>query len=295
MDTAELLRELEVTCGGGDGEACNNLGVRYLLGKDVEKDVERAVDLFVRGCDADSATACYHKGLMAYHGKGMPSPDLLVAKEAFEKACLLDEPASCNNAGVLAQSGAAGLPPDHEAAESYFIKACNLDEASGCLNAARVAAVAAQDESNEGKEDAARNMVAYLKKGCDLGGATACFSLGSAYLHGRGMEKADPLRAAAAFGRGCGAGHADSCFLLGVSHFSGSGVPRDVAKGAKYYRIACERNSAQGCISFAQCLAAGEGVPANPAAAQHIYQRGLQLQAQKEASKATGGAVPPPS
>ena len=83
-------------CTGGDGAACNQLGLRFERGDDVVRNLAAADAYYARACDHRSVVGCANAGFLALRGFGGPTA-LATARTRLEVGC----------AGDL-----AGWPPD---------------------------------------------------------------------------------------------------------------------------------------------------------------------------------------
>lgn len=84
----------------------------------------------------------------------------------------------------------------------------------------------------------ARAAVIY-QKGCDLGSAEACRSLGS-YLEDSGLVPRDLPRAARLFERGCALKDAIACNGLSHLYHDARGVPFDPVREDHYRKLGCD-------------------------------------------------------
>jgi TPR repeat protein len=84
----------------------------------------------------------------------------------------------------------------------------------------------------------ARAAVIY-QKGCDLGSAEACGSLGS-YLEDSALVPRDLPRAARLFERGCALKNAIACNSLSLLYHDARGVPFDPVREDHYRKLGCD-------------------------------------------------------
>ena len=75
-------------CHSGDPYGCWYLGGAYKLGQGVPQDHDRAATLYREACDADHANGCVDLAFAHVHGRGVPQ-DLPTAITFFDKACTL--------------------------------------------------------------------------------------------------------------------------------------------------------------------------------------------------------------
>jgi hypothetical protein len=81
-------KRLAASCEGGEMEACNKLGWRYLMGRGLPRDPAQAARLFERGCKAGLPKGCFNLGTQLLHGDGVP-------KDATRGASLIRQ--ACND------------------------------------------------------------------------------------------------------------------------------------------------------------------------------------------------------
>src|SRR5687767_7870560 len=58
-------------CKGGDGDACNSLGVDFAYGRGVPRDEAEAAALYRQACEAGNSAGCNNLGEMYAEGKGV--------------------------------------------------------------------------------------------------------------------------------------------------------------------------------------------------------------------------------
>ncbi len=153
-------------CRGGNGDACNALGVRLANGEGVAKDVAAATGWFEKGCEAGGALACGNLGNIRLGAGGAP-PDPARAAPLLERACDGGIARSCSELGVLHQRGAA-VRRDAARAAALYGKACDGGYLLGCMNLGEL-----HLRGNGVPEDQGR-AAALFRKACDGGEADAC-------------------------------------------------------------------------------------------------------------------------
>ncbi len=67
-------------------EGCNGAGMRYLHGEGVEKDRDRAIELFEKACEHGSMWGCNNLGVQYNEGTAIRQ-DKRRARQLFERAC----------------------------------------------------------------------------------------------------------------------------------------------------------------------------------------------------------------
>lgn len=149
---------LRTGCALGDGARCHDLGMRALQGQGVPRDLERAREHFVAGCEYADAQSCLDGGLVTVQLGGSGAD----AAASFHRACELGLAQGCTRAGLALQEGLAA-PPDPAGALLWLERGCQMGFAAGC----GLAALATAPEAGP-TADAARHR-ANLLAGADLG------------------------------------------------------------------------------------------------------------------------------
>jgi TPR repeat protein len=168
----------DAACDGGDAKACMALGAQV-----EKKDLQKAVDYYVKacdlkldkgctatralrqkGCDQNDGPLCNDLGSAWSEGKyGTTGVDHVKAKAFYEKACKLGNGIGCFNLGNVYRVG-EGMKPDPEAAKTWFAKSCDMDTAKGCTELA----IMLYEAHDAGKA------LELMEKACKLGSDVAC-------------------------------------------------------------------------------------------------------------------------
>jgi len=89
----------DLACKNGAIYGCRNLGVLYLNGEGVEKNLTKAKELFLYGCNNKIPNACLDVGLFYVNYPVYKNVEL--AKKYFKKACKLGMEKGCKNYKLL--------------------------------------------------------------------------------------------------------------------------------------------------------------------------------------------------
>jgi serine/threonine-protein kinase len=84
----------EQACAGGNGDACNYLGILYLDGFGVAKNSAKATDYYAKACNAGNSTACVNLAGCYRDGVGVKK-DIKKQKQYLNKACSLGDQMGC--------------------------------------------------------------------------------------------------------------------------------------------------------------------------------------------------------
>jgi hypothetical protein len=190
----------------------------------------------------------------------LPSADEVGARSqggALFGACVeaeapRDRAWACMTLAGYFEEGVFGLPQDSQRAALLRATAidtmeasCDLGNVADCTGAARVIGVALQSVGASDPEAAehARWMERYAQDGCHGGDAAGCALLGRMYDVGIAVPR-DPARSAAYYDLACSGGHRRSCLLL---------AERAEKKDAlRAYERACDAGSGFGCAAAAK-------------------------------------------
>lgn len=302
---AQHLEVCEERCAAGHAQDCNDFGSLLAEGTDgVAKDAAKAVTLFDKACQLDTAMGCTNLAFMLRKRLTPPEPER--AFKALEKACGLGTADACNTMGFMFDHG-EGMAEDNAKALSYFDKACEKGSGMGCKNAAFMYA------DGTGTERNAATAAARFDKGCELEDWSACNELG--VLLDNGPERAratelfarscqggypqgcsnlgvrrrtpaegvEPDLAAAleAFTKGCDGKYGRACFELGLLYDEGLGTTKDAAKAVELYDQACGLANASGCVNAGVSYRDGDGVEVDETMAAVRFKDGCTQKSQK--------------
>ena len=169
QDGKQAVKLHEKACEGGFGASCAELGEMFFHGRNVKKDVSRALEPFEKACllwrlDAFESLAD------AYEGSDVPQ-DIPKAFNFYRIACYNGLKPACTNLGAIYERGIGEVvKADASEAASLFSEACEADDARGCLNLAR------HLERSDKKQAAALRQKAQKlhEKECEAGLAKKC-------------------------------------------------------------------------------------------------------------------------
>ena len=158
------IKDDEKSCLNGNYLGCYNLGVKYLNGIGVSKDVFTAMELFRTTCENNVSIACHNAGTLfldindtkhakifffksckGYYMSSCSNLGTIYNNEKnyhdavnlFELACDGSDLMGCNNLGAMYAQG-NGVPKNYKKAKELFTKACNKNIGKGCNNLAQI-------------------------------------------------------------------------------------------------------------------------------------------------------------
>ncbi len=276
------------------------LGVCYYLGLGVEKDQDRASQLFrqakdkLREASASDSIASFHLGLWFNEGFAT-SRDVDQALKYFEQAAVDDIGAAHLALGVMYQLDSS-IPQDIGRAINWYEKGVSIGyspcavflafvyqfgepgvevDLTKAFHYHRLAAnaddplgqyqCASMFAAGEGVELDTEKATFWFEKSSDHGFAPAFTGLGLIALHaGNGELAYSNLKKAAGLGDTLGELNLGHCFQKGI------GVEADATEAAQWFNAAASKGNAEAQHAFGIKLALGDGVPVN-------HERGIEL------------------
>jgi uncharacterized protein len=208
------FQERQRSCEAGVHRDCVGLGMMYVTGRGVARDVARGEALIEGACDAGDLVGCAALG------------GLLVSRDEHARGIALLERA-CGNAGAegcyllgLAYVNGEGVAQDAAQAFRHFELGCREGSLDACAGLGQV-----YIDGIGVERDAERGLM-ILARSCDGGSMTGCVALADAMMLGRDIPR-DPSRAAQLYGVACESGDVAGCRGLALQHISGVGAPQN--------------------------------------------------------------------
>jgi hypothetical protein len=162
QNEGEVVAALRRGCDEKKGDACRELGSRYLGGRGVDKDEARAAVALRVACEQKFAEGCNNLGVLYQRGAGV-DPDFAEARRLYRLACDGADGQGCVNLGIMLRNDGDG-----KGALPYFEKGCSAGIVRGC---ALVGVMIAGGET--GARDPAR-AATLLTQACKGGDESAC-------------------------------------------------------------------------------------------------------------------------
>jgi TPR repeat protein len=245
------VREIERRAVQGDVEAQFQLGKMYQAGKEIGKDLEKAVYWFEKAVQNGKVEAINTLALIYQNGKGVPQ-NYLRAKELFEMGVAKGDLAAINNLGILYRHG-RGVPPDISKAVALYSEAANKGFAAAQFNLGVCYA------NGVGVEKNLQEAVKWYLSSADKGYAGAICNLGYCHKNGLGVD-VDEKMAVKFFQIGAlEHGHAMCANNLADCYETGCGVEKDLKKARHWYLEAAGKGVAIAQKSLGVLHKKGEG------------------------------------
>mgnify|MGYP003673710999 FL=1 len=236
-----------------------SLGNELVSGKAVERDIKRALKLFVEGAELGSPSCAHMGAMMMERGLGTEGKkkDWAGAAALYERAAKGGDPASMLALAEILGTG-RGVGKDLKASEAWYQRA-----------------IKAADPPGE-----------------------ALFLRGSFYAKAEGLPHR-PSLAVDLFRRAAAAGHVEAKFHYALHLCKGEVIPKDFAAGVAIFEELEKLGHAGACLNLGLCYAHGTGVPQDLAKGRQLIERatrvrdnaGLAESARKELAKLDAAAA----
>lgn len=262
----EQARSYYEACGD-DPYAQISLGFLYEYGQGVDKDREKAEELFRaaidQGCvegycgrarlaqeEGDYITAfgyyrravkgsepIYVSGAMSYLGtmyRDGLGTDQSYAKawEWYERAATLNNPSAMNNMGYMCQHG-LGVEEDYARAWEWYEKAVELNSASAMANLGNMC------RDGLGVEEDYAQALEWYEKAAALNDSDAINNIGYMYYAGLGVEQ-DYGKALEWYEKAAALYNATAMGNIGYMYYAGLGVEQDYGEALEWFERAAE-------------------------------------------------------
>jgi uncharacterized protein len=110
--------------------ACSLLGALHLAGDGIPKDLEKALQLSLLGCERHDAFGCFNVSAIYTAGSGVPA-DRAKAAQYLDLACQAGDGEGCYDLAIAYEKG-NGVAADRRRGADLRRKACELGYASAC-------------------------------------------------------------------------------------------------------------------------------------------------------------------
>ena len=239
------ISELNKRAEAGDPVAQNELGIRYRLGIDVEKDPAKAIPWFRKAALQGNAKAYFNLGAAYYNGDGVAVND--------DESCVW-----------FMLSADAGDPSGQQAVERVRHEG-PPDEIVRC----ELLTASAYERGGLIKQDPGQALQLYTKA-AKAGSALACERLAYMYYHGLGVPQ-DNEQSLKWLKRSADTGYLLAVVELGRAYEMGTVVPIDMSKAKKLYEQAAQSGQPDALLALGKLYAEGRGTKENQQKALLYY------------------------
>ena len=269
-------------CDGGASVGCGALTAAY---------ESPMADLIPTECarvlagEGGDPRACTEEHTMRTFGVHLDK-DLERAEELKEAACAAGDFRPCVWLGNNAWE------EDKAAAFRWYDHACTGGDGISCGVVGRMRTKGEHDIPQDGARGAD-----ILRRGCELGGANACFEWGYSNSQARGISK-DSEEAARAYAASCSAGNPNGCSSLGILLMDGRGTTQSLDDSLWMLNQACDGGLGSACRNLGNGYRDALLGPKNDDHARWAYGKGCDLEHEDSCTKLAelgpGEATEPP-
>ncbi len=240
-----------------------NIGLLYLGGKGVDKDKEKAWQIFQNVIDQGCMDGYWGKAEIAYGEKNYEKAYEYMNKVSEEGTEQLYIALSMTGIGYMYASGDV-VPQDYAKALEWYEKAAGLGE-----SAAKYQIGYLYFSGNGVTQDYTKAMEWY-KEAADLGAVGAMYEIGNLYFHGQGVEQ-DYAKALEWYEKAAACGNDDAMNNAGWIYLNVQGVTQDYAKALELFEKAAALGNADAMYNQACIYLYGWGVEINYEKALELY------------------------
>jgi uncharacterized protein len=259
QETASLanlpIAQLNKLAESGDAAAQNELGVRYRMGTDVEKDPAKAIPWFFKAARQGYAKAYFNLGAAYYNGDGVAVNDddscvwFLLAADAGDQRAVdavarnrqqLTPPqmTRCEVLTATAYLMGERNKQDYRKAMQWYVAAADKADAIACEK------IAYMYDRGLGVPADKQESFHWLKRAADLNYSPAIYELGVVYEAG-GVVAVDLGKARKLYEQASLLGFPQAFTALGNLYDDGRGVKMDREKALAYYIVAANNGDAE--------------------------------------------------
>ncbi len=250
------IAKLQKLANSGDAAAENELGIRYRLGNDVDKDPAKAIPWFARAAKQGYAKAYFNLGAAYYNGDGVNVSDqdacvwftlaadagdergqeaITRTRQEFTSAQMT----RCELLTATAYQTGERIKQDYGKSMELYLKAANAKDGLACER------VAYMYDRGLGVPANKEESLKWLKRSADLGYLPAVYEMGYMYDKGMGVPQ-DIGKARKFYEQAAAGGQVEAVMALGQMYEQGRGTKQDRQEALSYYLVAADFGSADG-------------------------------------------------
>ena len=235
----------------GNAMAEARLGVSYLRGYGVEKDVNEAIRCFEIAAEQEQPVALYSLGVI-FSDPGYKGYTPGLAFKYFARAAGQGSKEAYCRLGRAYKYG-EGVRQDYTESYEWFLKAAESGNANALDN------LGLYNERGLGREKNIELAVSYYRQAADLKYPSAQRHLGLCYLEGKGVAK-DPGKAFYYIKKAADQNYPIAHYELGILYRDGIGTQRDEGMAFSCFLLASNSNIAPAQYELAKLYLYGENV-----------------------------------
>jgi TPR repeat protein len=268
IDTDTPIDQLRALADQNNAEAVRLLGLLYLNGLQVEKNLETAVACFRRAIDLGSSRAKLNLGKRLLAGEGV-TPDPQRGLQLMRESANAGDTAAIYEVGEVYYHGRGGIAEDAHEAVRWYRRGAESGHAASqwslgvCL------------EDGFGVEADESAAVGWYRKAAEGGSSDAMVSLGHCLSEGRGVRQ-DPVEAAKWYLRAAEQGEVVAMREYGLALCRGVGVEQDEEQGYEWLERAADEGDEIAQYEFGTALHEGIVYEVDQEAAVALFRKAAE-------------------
>lgn len=235
-DDARAAQLFEKAANAGHRRAAVNLGLLYLRGQGVKRDLVQARAWLEKGAADGNPDALYALGRAMEEGDGQAQPDPVRAATLYRRAAEKGHALAALRYG-LALSEGTGVKRDPVEAQRLFLQAQTSGVPEAALALGDLAARRPATRDKAANEKIVETAISWYRYAADAGVPSAQFKLANAYFAGAGVAR-DPAQAFRWYARAAQQGLPEAEHALGIMTMGGVAGPADPVEGYKWLILA---------------------------------------------------------
>ncbi|KAH3762868.1 sel1 repeat family protein [Pelomyxa schiedti] len=246
----------------GDARGMFNLGLCYGNGTGVDKDLTQAIQLWRRSADAGNTRAMLKLAVCYRHGWGV-CRDSKQSIFFLQRAADGGDASAQGNLGVCYKNG-EGVDCDIKRAVSLWTMASDSGNATAMNNLG-----VCYKTANGVDEDVKRGVSLYMRAAA-AGSSEGMYNLAVCYQTGDGVDT-DINQAISLFSKAADAGDSDAMVELGMCYYNGTGVDINLRRAVSLFQQATDAGHSEAMFNLGTCYENGSGVDKDTARAVSLY------------------------
>ena len=233
---AKAVELFEKAAAAGHTRAQINLGILYLRGQGVTRDLVQARAWLEKAAASDDAQALYALGRALSDSSGQAIADPVRAADLFRRAAEKGHVLAGLRYG-LALSEGNGVKRDPAAAQRWLMQAHQSGIPEAALAMADLAARTPASRDKAANEQVVKSALSWYEMAARGGVPSAQFKLANAYFAGVGLPR-DPVQAQQWYTRAAQQGLPQAQHALGIMLLGGVAGAKDPVEGYKWLILA---------------------------------------------------------
>jgi uncharacterized protein len=235
-DDARAAQLFETAAAAGLHRAQLNLGILYVRGQGVPRDLVRARGWLEKAAASNEAYALYALGRAMEESEGAAAADPVRAADLYRRAAEKGHPLAALRYGLALADG-EGVKQDAAGAQRWLLVAQKDGVPEAALALGDITARMLNPRDKAANQKTMENAAAWYRQAADAGVPSAQFKLANAYVGGVGVGR-DLAQSVVWYGRAARQGLAQAQLALGLLLLGGAGGTTDPVEGYKWLLLA---------------------------------------------------------